>query len=100
VSKTEPVGLTREEMIDLRLNPDCPFCSERLPDCPADVRYGDDRVVRLSNGGMMVHFGYYTPYQRAARKAAGELFARAFAEKMGECGGSMFSRFSRFLRNE
>lgn len=92
MSKIEPVSLTREEMIELRLNPDCPFCSERLPGHSADVRYGDDRVVRLSNGNMMVHFGYYTPYQRAAHKAAGELFARAFAEKMGECGGTLFSR--------
>ena len=91
----DPVSLTREEMIDLRLNPDCPFCSERLPDHSADVRYGDDRVVRLSNGGMMVHFGYYTSYQKAARELAGKLFARAFTEKMEENGGTAFMRFLR-----
>lgn len=89
MSKIEPVSLTREEMIELRLNPDCPFCSERLPGHSVDVRYGDDRVVRMSNGNMTVHLGYYTPYQTLAR----ELFARAIWKKLEERGGTSIMRF-------
>ena len=87
MSTNEPVSLTRGEVVDLHLNPDCLFCSERLPDHPVDVRYGDDRVQRFSNGSISVFLGYYTPSQIIARNTVSTYFAKVFAEKMKESGG-------------
>jgi hypothetical protein len=82
MSKNE--SLTREEMLELHLNPDCLFCSDRLPDHPVDARYGDDRVTRSKAGLVTMFFGYYTPSQVVAREAVGKELARRFAEKMGD----------------
>lgn len=95
MSKNDPVSLTREEMVALRLNPDTPFCSERLPGHRLDVRWGDTRITRSASGAISVYFGWFTPSQTAAREATGKALAHFFTKKMEENGGTAFMRFLR-----
>lgn len=89
MSTNEPVSLTRGEVVDLHLNPDCLFCSPRRVADPVDVRYGDDRVQRFSNGSISVYFGYYTEAQRLCREAYGKMVM----EKFEAAGGSFMKMF-------
>lgn len=97
MSKTEPVSLTEEEMVELHLNPGCLICSERLPGLPVDVRYKDDRIVRFAGGYLTVYLGYYTPSQTIAREVIGKALSKSMADAWEKAGGPALSRL---LRNE
>ena len=59
---------TRDELLALGINPDCPMASPRLPDRPARVRYGDDLITRRQDGGIQHAFAYFSAPQVWARR--------------------------------
>lgn len=70
-------ALTAEQMKELGLDPECPFCSERITSYPVDVRYGDDRITRSSSGAISHYFGWYSEHQIRSRAYAARLFGEA-----------------------
>lgn len=81
-------SLTENDLRALGMDPLAPFATcPRTADAPFDVRFGDDRIVRRIDGGVVCHIGYYSESQERSRRLAGELLFGRFK------ASSMFMRF-------
>lgn len=70
--------VTEAELLSLGIDPRAPV-GKREPGPALDVRCGDDRYTRrASDGGVTVHYNYYSEQQMRARKLAAKQFAEHF----------------------
>lgn len=76
-------SLTDGEIRALGIDPQSPFSTcPRMKDAPLDVRFGDDRIVRRIDGGVVVHFGYHSESQQLARRVSARLFGKMVYERL------------------
>jgi hypothetical protein len=82
MNSDHPKSLSHEELMELGIDPEHPFCSERITSYQIDVRCGDHRVRRSSNGSMTVSYGYYADAQTRSRQLMAEQFGKAVVAAM------------------
>lgn len=84
MANNEVVSLTKEELIELLIDPDNIYASVKgIKDHPLDIRYKNNRICRYMDGSVVIYVGWYDPVKSAILEAKYKKWLEDLRSKLG-----------------